>query len=583
MIHSIFSSLPSFKCLEFHNGLNIILAQKTSKSSEKQTRNRAGKSSIAEIIHFLMAGTTDKTSIFRDEALNNHYFGMSFDVGANEISIQRKPSDKSNIEILDGNYHHLPRQPQFNRKTGKLIINNSDWGDILGKVLFFLPKKEKKFSPSFRSQFSYFVRRRENGGFQSPSNNNSQQQPYDQQVNLSYLLGLDWTIPQEWQFIREQEKGLRILQNVAKEGTLGEIIKTTSNLRTELLISGQKLKRLRANLSNFKVLPEYRSFEEEANSLTKYIIEKSNENSLDRQLISTLQDSLDQEKAPTEKQIDIVYKQAGIELPNLALKRFDDLRKFHQSVISNRKSYLEGELNTANQRISERERDITKAEERRSELMKILQTHGAFDHFSQLQSEVTRIELELEHLRRQFDIAEKLETGKTDLDLDRQQLLRRLRQDHREQNETFREAILAFEEISQSLYEEAGQLIIGDSENGPSFEVKIQGQRSGGITTMQIFCFDMMLMRLCLQRGMGPGFIFHDSHLFDGVDERQVAKALQIGSEYANTMGFQYIVTMNDDAIPSNMPNNFDIKEYILKTKLTDAKEDGGLFGIRFG
>jgi uncharacterized protein YydD (DUF2326 family) len=47
---------------------------------------------------------------------------------------------------------------------------------------------------------------------------------------------------------------------------------------------------------------------------------------------------------------------------------------------------------------------------------------------------------------------------------------------------------------------------------------------------MQIFFFDLMLTEISLKSGPGPGFLIHDSHLFDGVDERQVAKALQLGA-----------------------------------------------------
>lgn len=100
---------------------------------------------------------------------------------------------------------------------------------------------------------------------------------------------------------------------------------------------------------------------------------------------------------------------------------------------------------------------------------------------------------------------------------------------------------------------------------------------------MQIFCFDMMLIELCSKRGTSPGFLIHDSHLFDGVDERQVAKALQLGAEKAESLGFQYIVTMNSDAIPSDgFRRGFDIFDYVLKTRITDAVDDGGLFGVRF-
>ena len=105
--------------------------------------------------------------------------------------------------------------------------------------------------------------------------------------------------------------------------------------------------------------------------------------------------------------------------------------------------------------------------------MGILQSHGALDHFARLQEELARLESDVENLRQRYATAEKLETGKTDLVLERQQLLRCLRQDHNEQSDILRMAIFAFEEISDALYEDAGSLVISESLNGPQFEVKI--------------------------------------------------------------------------------------------------------------
>ena len=115
--------------------------------------------------------------------------------------------------------------------------------------------------------------------------------------------------------------------------------------------------------------------------------------------------------------------------------------------------------------------------------------------------------------------------------------------------------------------------------NGPAFDVKIHAVKSKGIGNMQIFCFDQMLARLCSARKTGPGFLIHDSHLFDGVDERQVGKALQVGSQIAESIGWQYIVTLNSDVLPGA----FTVSESILPNRLTDATESGGLFGVRFG
>jgi uncharacterized protein YydD (DUF2326 family) len=89
-----------------------------------------------------------------------------------------------------------------------------------------------------------------------------------------------------------------------------------------------------------------------------------------------------------------------------------------------------------------------------------------------------------------------------------------------------------------------------------------------------------MIMILAREKEMGPDFLIHDSHLFDGVDERQIAKALEIASKLTGEYKFQYIVTMNSDDLPEES-QEFKISEYILPVKLTDATEDGGLFGLR--
>lgn len=585
MIYRICSSLPTFKELEFHPGLNIVLAEKTPGASERQTRNRAGKSSITEIIHFLTAGNVEKGSIFKEECLKEETFGMEFDLGGESAVVERVPEKRTMLRVAGGKTAHWPVQPTTEKKSGDLLISNKLWKTVLGDLMFGLAETEGSFGPTFRSMFSYFVRRHSNGGFASPFRNSTDQTSGNAQVNISYLLDLDWSIPQQWQLVREQEKSLKALKKAAKEGALGDIISTTSDLRTQLTVAEARASRLRQGITDFRVLPEYRQIEQEASDLTRDISRLSDDNVLDRQLIDDLDESLKQEIAPPVTRLEEIYSEAGVTLPGVALQQFDDVRAFHDSVVSNRRSYLQGEISEARRRLEKRQWMMEQHEVRRSEVMSILQTHGALDHFSKLQEELARVEADVENLKQRYSTAEKLETGKTDLELERQQLLRRLREDYNEQASTLDQAILAFEEFSNALYEDVGRgsLVIGKDLNGPEFNVRIQGKRSGGVSNMQIYCFDMMLMKLCAERGMGPGFLFHDSHLFDGVDERQVAKALQIGSETADELAFQYIVTMNEDSIPTELPEGFVFDDHVIPTHLTDATEDGGLFGIRFG
>ena len=74
----------------------------------------------------------------------------------------------------------------------------------------------------------------------------------------------------------------------------------------------------------------------------------------------------------------------------------------------------------------------------------------------------------------------------------------------------------------------------------------------------------------------------HDSHLFDGVDGQQIISGLKAAAELSAALPFQYIVTLNqDDAFKEKLPN-FDLNQFVLPVRLSDAKEDGGLYGFRF-
>lgn len=92
----------------------------------------------------------------------------------------------------------------------------------------------------------------------------------------------------------------------------------------------------------------------------------------------------------------------------------------------------------------------------------------------------------------------------------------------------------------------------------------------------------MAITLLCQRRGMGPGFLIHDSHLFEPVDGRQFARALRIGAETAVENDFQYLVTLNSDELDrAEKEGNESFGEYVLEPKLADTP-GGGLFGFRF-
>lgn len=573
MIHRIVSSLARFKELQLHPGLNVLIAQKEAQSTDKQTRNRAGKTSLIEIIHFLTGADAGRDSFFRSEALVNETFGITFDLGGKEVTAERSGKDKSKVHVKGASL-----------SDGKTRLSNSEWTKLLGEKTFELHQlcdKEGR-APTFRSLFAYFVRRQHSGAFTVPDKPATMQQAGDCQVALLYLLGLDWQIASEWQKVRDREKTLTELRRAAGAGALGSIIGKASDLRTQVTVAEASLRDMQCQLADFRVLPQYTELEFEADRLTRQINDLSNANVIDVGSIRDLETAMRSEAPPPIDELEDVYADAGVSLPGLAIKRYDEVRSFHESVIRNRRDYLASELEAAKQRITARESEKQRLDDRRAEVMNLLQSHGALEQFSKLQAETARKEAGVESLRQRFAAAEKLEGTKNELDIERNRLTLRLRRDFVEQKDRLSEAILAFEETSKRLYESAGSMTVEETSNGPQFQFPMQGSRSKGIKNMQIFCFDMMLMRLCAKRGVGPGFLVHDSHLFDGVDGRQVVSALKVGAETAEDLGFQYVVTMNEDDAFKEATPGFDVHEYVLPVVLTDAKEEGGLFGFRF-
>ncbi|MCX2954500.1 DUF2326 domain-containing protein [Lentzea sp. NEAU-D7] len=208
----------------------------------------------------------------------------------------------------------------------------------------------------------------------------------------------------------------------------------------------------------------------------------------------------------------------------------------------------------------------------------------AVETLLELQRDVAKRQVRVEQLRHRYNNAVALESEQGELRLERQRLAAALTRDLAERQQVLRPAFVIFERLSQRLYadQQHGRLVINATDNGPEISATIPRGRSKVITNMQVYCFDLDLSTLWSRKECGPGFLVHDSHLFDGVDERQRASAFQLGAEFAAVEGFQYIVTLNSDVTPKELPDGTVVEDYVLPERLTDHGDDGGLFGLRF-
>lgn len=409
------------------------------------------------------------------------------------------------------------------------------------------------------------------------------QQRWDYQENLSYILGLDWRIPFELQGIRERERSLQELKKAAAGGALGAVIGTVAELRPALAVAESKARELRGHLREFRVLDSYGELSDRASRA------KAEMQAIERRAVSLketllhLMEAIEIETPPQRQDIIRVYKAIGIELPDIVTRRFEDVEQFHKSVVENRRHHLKEEMKRIEAQLELGELKKTVLDAERSEILRNLEGSGALEDFLEVQKRLAALDAEEASLREQFKAAEALEGEKTELDIDRVKLKKKLQTDHTRKTARLNEVTLIISKAIQDLYEDrTGGFVVEATDNGPEYRSSIQGDRGGGIALMEIFCFDFALFSFMLEQGRGPGFLLHDSHLFDGVDERQVARALRLGRDLTNKLGGQYIVTMNSDIYDRlPLPADFDRQAVIAQLRLSDDPT-GGLFGFQF-
>ena len=537
MIVSIESSLSTFKVVEFHEGLNVLLADTRPGSTEKQTRNSAGKTSLIEIIHFLMGSNCEPDSMFRIPALIEHTFRGSFIIAGEQFIIERGGSEPGKIFLLAGGDKQRNFPKRTDKATGRLFISNTNWRVFLGHAMFDMPADvkgtafEDPGTPTFRSLFAYFARRRNSGAFLYPERNAEQQQRGDWQVNLSYLLGLDWLIPSEFQRVRLRERTLDELKKAAKGGAFGEVMGTVAELRPQLTIAETRAEKLRNQLSNFEVLESYRGLSRRAARAKAEMQSLSREWLGLHETLEHLERALAVENPPTQADLQAVYAATEVELPSVALRRFEEVNRFYKSVVRNRRDHPGREIAETRHQVGTKESRLAALDGERRDILKTLEGRGALEDFVSLQRELATLEASAATLRERYKTAEILEGKSTRLDLDRVNLKRKLKEDHQHRKAALDRVILLIADAIGELYDDRfGRFVVEATENGPEFRISIEGDRGGGISNIEIFCFDLALLQLAHERLGGPGFLIHDSHLFDGVDARQIARAFLLGA-----------------------------------------------------
>jgi uncharacterized protein YydD (DUF2326 family) len=570
----------------FREGYNIILADRRSQTDEddrKKTRNGAGKSTLVEIIHFCLGARVERGSIFKSKELEGWSFILEFSVGGLDFEIERCV-DAPNKIIL----HRFPPQLGWDAKTDRdsrlRHVALATFNDEMRALFFGLPKIGPDHAPSFRELISYYARRNIDGyrdAFEFWKN----QPVHSRQACNAYFLGLNMEFASKFQKLREEAKNIDDYRKAVASGVVGAVVLDVGKLETEVINRKADAEHMRKQLESFRVHPQYNEIADEANDLTEQIHQASNTLVLRQQFLSRYEQSMEEEVADVSTdELQRVYEEAGVVFPDGVKVRLGEVVNFHKALLSNRRDYLQSEIARLRGEIAYLRENIEKLTEARAKSLQILESHGALEEYAKLQERYSKLVQLHEDAQKRKEAAMQIEERKSKNKIETQELLLLARRDYAERISARERAVSLFREYTEFLYQEPGILTIEIKDTGYNFGVEIRSAKSQGVNYMKVFCYDMLIAELGASRNCHPDFLVHDSTIFDGVDERQIALALTLASRKCEKVGFQYICLMNSDTIPKR---EFDGRfmatfEDSVVLRLDDSTDTGGLLGIRF-
>ncbi|MFJ6422160.1 DUF2326 domain-containing protein [Streptomyces hydrogenans] len=578
MLRRISSNFDSFQPVSFGPGFNVILAEMAPGASEKHSRNARGKTTLIQAINYCLGGTLAKS--LAPLATAGWSFSLELDLFGSTLTATRS--------LKGGNKLRLDYPRELSGVLHSYIDENSavtveDWKFLLGLGLFSLDRVgesgDRGISP--RTLLSYVIRTE---AVKDPLKIIPQQPAWSSREHVAYLLNLNWELVRDLSRLEEDSDTYKAIARATKKSLLPRALRPEPELMLELVEAQRTLAELTSRVQGFQVVEDPDGLISRADRVTEELKELRNEALVDRRMIELYAESIENEPGSEDAGVGGAVAELYGEMQRAfnpeALQSFEKVEAFHHQVMGNRKRFLSAELERLRSQQAERDEKIRALTGSRNSILAVLDAGGALEELSALQNEcaqaaahVTEVETALNNVRDLAEAQEGVRVQKAQL---RQETARDL-----SANRQKLDAVAArFDRMMQELYGVSGVLTAEVDDLGFKFTIRVSTSASGGVTRMQLLCFDLTLMAEGTGENHHPGFLIHDSVVFDGVDPRQVAAGLSLVRETAELVGAQYICTMNSNDVPASVS---EADWFIEGTRrIVLDTEEGGILGTSF-
>jgi uncharacterized protein YydD (DUF2326 family) len=568
------SNQAEFKPITFKPGFNAVVAERAPDSTDQDSRNARGKSTLLAILNYVLGGTFDKKmQLLADDEWE---FTLELQLFGGTVSATRSLAAGKKLYITATGGAQAFIAPYL--VEGQIPVE--EWKELLGLGLFRLEPSEEKVigGISVRALLSYVIRTE---APKDPLKIVAVQSATSSREHVAFLLDLDWTVVLD---LANVEKGLQQLKAItaaARDG-LVTTLRPESDLALERAALLNEVEEWEGRIAGFRILEDPNLLVQRADELTAQISILRDEAVIDRRMRSLYVSSLTEDTDAPSNTVDVeaLFAAAGAVLADGFVRQLQDVAAFHASLLTNRRAFLHDEIESLDERITLRKAELSRLDEQRAGTLRTLDAGGVLEELNALRSELATIEAHLAAVDLQIEQARELVTTREDLKLQQSTLRKGASEQLAGSRQKLDHVGAQFSQKMHRLYGKDAALTVEVDNAGYKFTVTVPGSGSSGVDRMKLFCFDLTLLEEGAASARHPDFLVHDSVVFDGVDPRQLANALRFAQEMVQTTGGQYICTINSNDIPSDVLEEPWFKGGIVRSILdTDV---GGLLGREF-
>lgn len=348
---------------------------------------------------------------------------------------------------------------------------------------------------------------------------------------------------------------------------------------------------LERKLKNYKVAEDYYDIQKEADSIKTELDNIHNNIVIYQNNIKSIKKGLNREINTTLDDVTNIYNEAQIYFSENLAKTLEETQKFYKDLLKNRKKKLLEHKEKLEYQIDKELEKAESMENLLNEKIKYLGDHKALDTFVAVNDKLAALKIQHESLDNYASLQKMLDKELLNLESNRIAVIEEATEYLESINKEIAELTLYFRELAKHFYPDATSGLSIDINAGKNktlynIEAKIESDSSDGINNVKIFCYDIMLLVKGYNHNVN--FIFHDSRLYDGVDERQKKDMFEIIKEQFidEVIDKQYIATLNQNQL-EEIRKHLPIEDYIkifednIVLTLTDEDDTKKLLGIK--